>query len=135
MPTIAEAPAGNLGRFVLGLREAVLTLEPRPGVPLLWNAHAAALFGYASDDTARPLAVEHVDPRRKAWAADLEQRYPTPPDAPSGVPQVLRSGKSEFYPLITDAMLVASARDAEHLDLLRQLRFTSAIVAPLLARG
>jgi serine phosphatase RsbU (regulator of sigma subunit) len=47
----------------------------------------------------------------------------------------LRSGQSEFYPDITDEMMVAAARDAEHLRLMRELGFVSLIFVPLVARG
>ncbi|HKG13395.1 MAG TPA: ATP-binding protein, partial [Pyrinomonadaceae bacterium] len=50
-------------------------------------------------------------------------------------PQVLRTGKSELYPLITDEMLVAGATDEEHLKIMRGIGFTSAILAPLVAQG
>jgi signal transduction histidine kinase len=38
-------------------------------------------------------------------------------------------------PAITDEMLVAGARDAAHLEMLRALRFSAVIVMPLVARG
>jgi signal transduction histidine kinase/PAS domain-containing protein len=80
-------------------------------------------------------AVAHADPARVAWARQVRRDYPPPPDAPMGVPAVVRTGRAEFYPEISDAMLVASARDAAHLALLRDVGITGAIVAPLTARG
>jgi serine phosphatase RsbU (regulator of sigma subunit) len=47
----------------------------------------------------------------------------------------VRSGQSEFYPDITDEMLVAAGRDAEHLRLMREIGFVSVIIVPLVARG
>ncbi|MDB4871827.1 MAG: ATP-binding region ATPase domain protein, partial [Gemmatimonadales bacterium] len=41
----------------------------------------------------------------------------------------------EVYPDITDEMLVASARDEDHLGLMRELRFRSALIVPMNARG
>jgi PAS domain S-box-containing protein len=87
------------------------------------------------DGTLKRLAVAHQDPEKVAWAHELQERYPPDPDTPQGVLQVLRSGQPEFYPEITDDMLVAAARDAEHLRLMRELAFTSAIIVPLIARG
>lgn len=88
-------------------------------------------------DTGSPLrlAVAHQDPAKVEWARTLQQRYPSDPDAETGLPQVLRSGRSEFYPRIPDEMLAAAARDAEHLAILRGLGFRSAIIAPLATRG
>jgi serine phosphatase RsbU (regulator of sigma subunit) len=47
----------------------------------------------------------------------------------------VRSGQSEFYPDITDEMIVAAARDAEHLRLMREIGFVSLIFVPLVTRG
>src|ERR687886_551467 len=81
------------------------------------------------------LAVEHEDPQKVQLAHELQERYPPDPEAPQGVAQVVRSGQAQFYPDITDEMLVASARDAEHLRLMREIGFVSVIFVPLVARG
>jgi len=86
------------------------------------------------DDTIRRVTVTHVDPSKIDLAAEFERRYPPDPNAPTGVPNVLRTGKSEFYPEISDAMLVKGARDPEHLKILRGLGFTSAMIVPLVGR-
>ena len=65
------------------------------------------------------VAVAHVDPEKIAEATEIAARYPPDKDAPSGVFNVLRTGRSEVYADITDELLVASARDEEHLALLR----------------
>jgi len=65
----------------------------------------------------------------------LQRRYPVDIDAPTGVPHVLRTSESEFSPVITDSMLVAGARDAESLQILRELKLRSVMIVPLAARG
>jgi PAS domain S-box-containing protein len=87
------------------------------------------------DGTVSRLAVAHVDPKKIAWAHEIQQRYPPDPAEPHGVHNVLRTGESEFYPDIPDELLVQGARDAEHLELMRQIGFRSAMVVPLKARG
>jgi hypothetical protein len=82
----------------------------------------------------RRLAVAHADPSKVEWADELERRYPTDPEAERGVPHVLRTGESELYPEIPDEMLVQAARDAEHLRIMREVGFNSAMVVPLRAR-
>jgi serine phosphatase RsbU (regulator of sigma subunit) len=77
------------------------------------------------------LAVAHTDPDKVAWAWELQRRYPPDPDAPTGAPNVIRTGVSELYEEITDEMLAAGARDEEHLRLARELKLRSAIVVPL----
>jgi GAF domain-containing protein len=87
------------------------------------------------EDVLTTVAVEHVDPAKVSWAWQLQDRYPPDPDAPTGAHNVVRTGRSELYTVITDEMLVAGARDEEHLALSRELRLCSAMVVPLIARG
>src|SRR5215203_261443 len=87
------------------------------------------------DGSLERLAVEHEDPQKVQLAHELQERYPPDPEAPQGLLRVLRSGQPEFYPDITDEMMVAAARDAEHLRLMRELGFVSLIFVPLVARG
>ncbi|MGH2349375.1 MAG: GAF domain-containing protein, partial [bacterium] len=87
------------------------------------------------DGRLRRLGVAHVDPAKIALASELEQRYPTDPNAPRGLYQVLRTGQSELYEDISDEMLAHAARDPEHLRMLRELGLRSAMIVPLIARG
>ena len=48
---------------------------------------------------------------------------------------MLREGRPVFYPEISDEMLEATARDEEHLKLLREIGFTSVILVPMIAHG
>lgn len=81
------------------------------------------------------VAVAHVDPAKVAWAWELERRYPPDPDAPGGAHRVLRTGVAELYEDIPDELLMAGARDEEHLRLSRELHLRSALIVPLAARG
>ena len=83
----------------------------------------------------RRVAVAHRDPERVLMARDLEARYPTDMNASTGVPNVFRTGNSELYEDISDDMLAASARDPEHLRVLRELGLRSAIIVPITARS
>jgi len=87
------------------------------------------------DGSLKRLAVEHEDAKKLELAHELQERYPPDPDEQGGVLQVVRSGHSEFYPEITDHMLVDAARDDEHLRLMREIGFTSGIIVPLVARS
>jgi PAS domain S-box-containing protein len=87
------------------------------------------------DGSLKRLAVAHADPAKVEWAHDLQKRYPEDVNAQLGVANVLRTGKSELYPEIPDSLLVAVAKDAEHLRRLRDIGFASAIVTPLVAHG
>lgn len=87
------------------------------------------------DGRSRQLAVAHVDPAKIEFAREVSRRYPPDPDSPFGVSNVLKTGKSEFYPQITDEMLKSVARNEEHLKLICELGMKSAMVVPLVARG
>ncbi len=79
----------------------------------------------------KQLAVAHIDPAKVQWANELNKRYPPDMSARTGVPEVIRTGKVEFYPEIPDEMLVAGAVDDEHLRIIREVGLRSAIVVPL----
>jgi PAS domain S-box-containing protein len=81
------------------------------------------------------LALEHVDPSKVELALELGRKYPQDPRAPQGVPEVIRTGRSEIYHEISEDMIVAAARDAEHLAIIRGLALRSAMIVPLAVGG
>jgi signal transduction histidine kinase/ActR/RegA family two-component response regulator len=81
------------------------------------------------------LAAAHVDPARVELARTLQDRYPDDPNAPGGIRRVIRTATPVMYPVISDAMLVASARDPDHLRAMRALAIGSVIMVPLAAHG
>ena len=87
------------------------------------------------DGELRQVAIAHVDPEKIKLATEMQRRYPPDPNAPYGVHNVLRTGKSEFAAQVTDEQIAAGARDIEHLKMLVDLGLKSYIIAPLMARG
>jgi signal transduction histidine kinase/CHASE3 domain sensor protein len=83
----------------------------------------------------RQAVVSHVDEEKIRWAKELNKRYPPDYAAPMGVGQVIRTGQPELYPEISDEMLVAAAKDKEHLAIMRELQIRSALIVPMIARG
>jgi PAS domain S-box-containing protein len=81
------------------------------------------------------LAVEHVDPAKVRFAAEIEARYPSDPTSPHSIHEVVRSGVAQTFSDIPDALLVAAAVDDEHLRLMRALGLRSSMVVPLRCRG
>lgn len=80
------------------------------------------------------VGLMHYDPAKVAWAHSMEGRYPTRLDAPSGAPNVIRTGASEIYPEIPEEMVLEAATDEEHRALIRKLGISSALVVPLTGR-
>ena len=88
-----------------------------------------------SDGTLSRLAIAHVDPDKIRLADELAEKYPPDPDAPYGVPNVIRTRRPELFSEITDELLVAATADApELLELLRELGLRSSMCVPLIAR-
>jgi PAS domain S-box-containing protein len=83
----------------------------------------------------RRVAVAHPDPKRRAIAEDVQRRYPPDLARAGGAGDVIRTGKAQVVPEITDEMLAAAARNAEHLELIRSIGLRSAAIVPLVARG
>src|SRR5207249_2180241 len=63
------------------------------------------------DGRPKTLAVAHVDPTRVALAWELDRRFPTEPNEDRGVARVVRTGRPEVFPEITEEMLTRSGRD------------------------
>jgi PAS domain S-box-containing protein len=112
---------------------ATLDSVARLVVPQLADWCAVDVLGEGG--SIERLSIAHQDPEKVAWARELQERYPPDPDAPVGVPKVLRTGRPEFLPEITDEMLEASARDEEQLRLIHKVGFTSAMIVPLNTAG
>ncbi|GAA2501834.1 GAF domain-containing SpoIIE family protein phosphatase [Terrabacter carboxydivorans] len=86
------------------------------------------------DGVLRTLALAHVDPDKVQLARELETRWPADSDRPGGSAEVARTGRSMLVETITDDMLVATAKDEEHLRVARELGLRSAMSVPLTAK-
>lgn len=87
------------------------------------------------DGVRRTLAVAHVDPAKVAFARELVEKYPPDPNAPTGVPNVLRTGKAELYAEIPRDLLRAAAKDEEHWRIIEELGLRSGMVVPIVVEG
>ncbi|HXV44632.1 MAG TPA: GAF domain-containing sensor histidine kinase [Anaerolineae bacterium] len=84
-----------------------------------------------ADQTIRLAGAAHADPAKTALIYDLAYRWPITFDDQAGTPAALRTGQSQYYPDISDALLVSLSRNPEHLQGLRELGFKSVIITPL----
>src|SRR5207302_782860 len=105
------------------------TAGARPARPATASRSTSASAGRTA-----PIAGTWRGPCPCGTGAGARQTPPRPDD-PSGAARVLRTGRSELGADLDDAALSASARDAEHLAMLRALGWRSTIGAPLAARG
>lgn len=113
--------------------EVTLRRVAELAVPRVGDWCAVDLVG--RDGRLGLLAAAHVDHEKTELARLLRERYPIEPEEPGGAAGVVRSGEPQMVEEITDAMLVASAKDPEQLELIRALGLTSWICVPLAARG
>ncbi|HET7460593.1 MAG TPA: GAF domain-containing protein, partial [Longimicrobium sp.] len=119
--------------------EATLAAIARAAVPGLGDWCAVDVVaepdGGAWPPAVRRVATAHQDPARVEWALRLAEDRPVDWNSPNGLPHVLRTGEPQFYPWVTDEMLVAAARGPEHLRLLREVGFSSVVIVPMTAGG
>ncbi|HWK89092.1 MAG TPA: PAS domain S-box protein, partial [Longimicrobium sp.] len=113
--------------------ETTLRTAARLAVPAL--ADWCAVDVLDEDGGVHRLAVEHTDPAKVELVRQIQERYPSDPAAPNGIHHVVRTGQAEMMGDIPDTLLVAAAKDEEHLRLIRTLGLRSYICVPLVARG
>jgi signal transduction histidine kinase len=101
-------------------------------VPALADWYAVELL--EPDGTRAQVVVAHTDPEKVELARSVRAKYPPDPEAEYGVARVLRTGRAELYPEISDDILRATARTDEHYRMLSQLGLKSALVVPLHVR-
>ena len=113
--------------------ESTLAAIARLAVPGVADWCAVDLDGDGTGELER-VAVAHVDPAKVTLASEIAERYPSDPRADRGVHHVLRTGESQLWPDIPDALIVEAAQDDEHLRLIRTLGMTSAMMVPMRVR-
>lgn len=79
-------------------------------------------------------AVAHRDPAMVAKAKEIQELYPNDPNDPQIV-ELLRTGEPLFVREIPPGMVEQSARDEEHLRLIRSFNLTSYLAVPLRSSG
>jgi PAS domain S-box-containing protein len=78
------------------------------------------------------VTTAHRDPAMRELASRAREFEPEVLDPAQGLGRVYLTGASELYSDITDEQLVESARDPEHLALLRTLAVRSVAIVPML---
>jgi len=78
--------------------------------------------------------VAHGDAEKQRAAQSFSEKYRPVESQPRGVLNVLRTGVSELYETLPDALLAAHATSAEHLQALREVGLQSLLMAPIRVR-
>ncbi|HVT01122.1 MAG TPA: PAS domain S-box protein [Patescibacteria group bacterium] len=80
------------------------------------------------------LAIAHTDPEKVKWAEELQSKIKREPRDPQNATyRVIKSGKSEIYPLITEEMVRQSVKNREDIELILNLQLKSIIIVPLMS--
>lgn len=119
------------GRLLGASLDYATTLRSVAQVAVPGFADWCAVTLLAGDGSLEQVATAHGEPEKLDLADRLRERYPPDQHADTGVPNVIRTGRSELYPDIPDELLATAAQDEEHLELLRSLGMRSAMVVPL----
>lgn len=113
--------------------DATLKTIARLSVPVLGDWCAVHVL--MEDGIIRRLAFAHHDPQVVARVTARPEQYAMDENVRHLVPQVLRTGATEFFNAVPDAVLTEAARDADHLENLRSLGLRAYLCIPLTARG
>src|SRR5215210_5796591 len=105
----------------------------RLAVPTL--ADWCAVDVMEEDGSVERLAVEHADPEKVALAYELQERYPSDPNATRGIRKVLETGEPDMMAEIPDQLMDEAALDSEHRAIMSKLGLKSYMVVPMVARG
>jgi PAS domain S-box-containing protein len=122
-----EAFAGSLRA------EATLATLTRLAVPHF--ADWCVVYGREPGEPVTQIAIAHAEPAKEKELDAMFRRYRIRDDAPYGYPYVMRTGRPQLTPEVTDAMFEAVAVDAEHLALMRSFGLRSSVLVPLAVQG
>ncbi len=81
------------------------------------------------------VALAHVDSSKLEMARTYRKTHPIKPDGEYGVPAVVRSGKPEFHPYISDDALEMMVEAPEDLTFAKELNIRAAIIVPIFIKN
>ncbi len=113
--------------------ESTLQMVAQLVVPKLADWCAVDMLTPTGD--TQLVAIAHINPEKVEFGRKLREIYPVEMDAPQGVGNVIKTGKSEIYPDIPEEMFEDSSLDESYLDILRSVGLRSVLIVPLRARG
>jgi PAS domain S-box-containing protein len=115
------------------------SLDPQATLTSVVDLAVPIFADWAVIDMVQPsgelqrVSVKHADPAKAALALEYSRRYP--PAAVDTEGGALRSMRAVLLSDISEPLLLARAKDADHLRFIRELGLRSAIAAPMVANG
>jgi PAS domain S-box-containing protein len=117
------------------LTDTRMTLERVASLAVPFFADYCAVDLFDASGRLERLALAHLDPEKLALARELCRRWPARSDDPYGIRRVLRTGETDWAPVLSDAQLRVTAHGDEHLRFIRRIGPRSYICTPLHSRG
>lgn len=81
------------------------------------------------------VSIAHTNPAKLHEAVEYRRVNPIDPSQETGLPQVVRTGKSEYFPYISDELLEQYIDDPDHLAYMKSFNLHSIIIAPITISG
>jgi PAS domain S-box-containing protein len=122
------------GTLLGGSLDYVSTLRTVADLAVRQIADWCAIDMLDEDGELRQLVITHADPAKRAFAQELQERYPPRREADPAT-RVVRTGETELVSAISDEMRESIAVDDLHLQIVRELGLKSYLCVPLEARG
>jgi PAS domain S-box-containing protein len=119
------------GRIFNQLLEPDLTVAELARLMVPELADGCVLFLLSPGGKLLPRALTHASGEKERVLWELLHRYPPGEEDAQGVAAVVRTGNAERVEYVTDEYLERTARDEEHLRLLRRLELSSKLSVPI----
>ncbi|HEU4457196.1 MAG TPA: ATP-binding protein [Longimicrobium sp.] len=116
------------------------SLDPAATLQSVADLAAGTLADYCivhvrEDGRVHAPGVAHADPTRRELLLGVLRRFPVDPEGPHPSLATLRTGEARLLPTVEPSLLEAISTGPEHLEMLRALGLTSALVVPIRLRG
>lgn len=102
-------------------------------VPAL--ADWCAIDVLSEHDGLERIAIIHKDEKMTEYLFEFEKRFPTTEKNSSDLYEVIRTGKAQLVPVVTDETIRQGARSPEHLEAMQTLGLKSLMIIPIIALG
>lgn len=83
------------------------------------------------DGAVELLEIAHTNQKKAKWAKKLREVFTADMNASTGLPKVLKTGNTEFYPVVTNEMIKQSISDNKKLKSVQKLGIKSVMIVPL----
>ncbi len=130
----AQRLLAEAGVLLASLHDEGATLDALAhlAVPLLSDLCLIDML--QEDGVVLRAAAAHADPAKQPLVDEL-RRYPPDPQGSHPAMRALRNGRAEVTDRVNHATVARNAHDSAHLEIVRQLAFSSHLCIPLTARG